>query len=100
MKEYRRVLNREYILIKGTVDKYGMFRNVKIVSEKKRYHHMMCNHCKNYLYLSGLQCNNCNRILCERHLSKCTCLDKSYTLHLRELNQDRQLLKTVLPVLG
>lgn len=99
MKEYRRIINREYVLVKSTADKYGEYADVKIISSKKRYFTNMCVYCKNYLYLSSLECATCHKNLCERHLSKCECTPKSYILNVRELNQDRLLLQEVVPLI-
>ena len=54
MKEYKRVINREYILVKNTIDKYGPFVDVRIIPFNKRYYVNMCSLCKNYLYLTSI----------------------------------------------
>ena len=50
----------------------------------------MCNYCKNYAYLTSLECNYCHRNLCHAHLDKCDCtikpLQKKWILVIRELN--------------
>lgn len=100
MKEYRRILNIEYVLMKGTVDKFGQFKEVNVLSSKKRYYSNMCTYCKNYLYLCSLECKHCHQNLCERHLNKCECTKKEYILNIRELNADRAGLQKVVPLIG
>lgn len=100
MREYRRILNREYVMVKGTVDKHGQYKDVKVISFKKKYHTNMCTYCKNYLYLSSLECAHCHKNLCERHLKKCECPKKSYILNVRELNSDRANLREVVPLIA
>ena len=99
MKEYRRIINREYILIKSTIDKYGQFVDVKIVPYHRRYYVNMCSYCKNYLYLTSIECKSCHKNLCERHLSQCECEKKQWILIIKELNKDRLSVKNVVPLI-
>ena len=83
MKEYRRILNREYVLIKGTIDKYGQFKEARVIPFEKKYYANMCSYCKNYLYLTSLECKKCKKNLCERHHNMCECSKKEWILVIR-----------------
>ena len=101
-KEYKRVINREYIFVKETVEKYGEFADVKMIPFQKRYYVNKCSFCQNYLYLTSLECSKCHQNLCERHLDKCKCESKSnsksWILVIRELNVDRLKIKDIVPL--
>ena len=71
-----------------------------MLSNKRKYTSNKCTYCKNYLYLSSLQCNNCGKNLCSKHLDKCTCEEKQWTLMIRELNQDRTVMEQLVPEIG
>jgi hypothetical protein len=86
-------------LIKTTLDKYGPFAEVRVIPLQKRYYANMCSHCKNYLYLTSLECVHCHKNLCERHLSKCDCPQKEWILIIKELNADRRPLLEVVPAI-
>lgn len=64
----------------------------------------MCHYCKNYVYLASLECLYCHKNLCEAHINKCDCtikpLVKKWVLVIRELNEDRQELKTIVPMIA
>jgi hypothetical protein len=79
--------------VKGTIDRCGEFSAVEIYDKRKNYSHVMCYHCKNYLYLSALKCNSCKHIFCERHLEKCDCSPRQWILVTRSFNEDREKLR-------
>jgi predicted nucleic acid binding AN1-type Zn finger protein len=87
------------------ISKYGQFADVRVIlSSRKKYFANACNYCKNYIYLSSLECLYCHKNLCEFHLGKCDCTIKpavkKWVLVVRQLNADRQMLKELVPLIG
>jgi hypothetical protein len=64
----------------------------------------MCHYCKNYIYLTSLECLFCHKNLCEGHLDKCDCtikpIAKRWVLVIRQLNKDRERLKQLVPMIA
>lgn len=86
-------------MVKEFIDQFGSFHEVKLIPFAKRYYVNYCSHCKNYLYLTSVECNRCHKNLCERHVDKCECPSKQWNLILREPNHDRLNLRALLPTL-
>ena len=85
--------------MKTTLDQQGSFPGVRLIPSHKHYYSNMCSYCKNYLYLTSLECSSCHKNFCPRHLSQCQCPHKQCVLVLRELNKDRMALRELLPEL-
>lgn len=48
-----------------------------------RYDANICSMCKNFCYLSFLQCSRCNKKACASHLQTCSCHNPNITMNIR-----------------
>jgi hypothetical protein len=57
---------------------------VVILPNSLKYEKLSCRHCKNYIYLSAIECKKCG-VLCENHIDICKCspVKNMYTIHIR-----------------
>jgi len=61
-----------------------------------KYDKNVCSVCKNYCYLAHVKCGDCKKNFCMQHLPKGCCQPAAFRLMLREPNEDRLPLLSLL----
>jgi len=87
-EHYERIKNKELSDRQNVQKCYSKLSIIKFPNDEVKYDTHICSSCKNYTFLSYLECNLCHHKACTSHVTICNCLNPSITLHVRYTNQE------------
>jgi len=87
-EHYEVLKNKELADRQNVMKCYLKLSVEKFPNDDCKYDSHICTSCKNYTYLSYLECNVCNHKACTSHVTVCGCMNPSITLHVRHTNQE------------
>ena len=83
MQDFELVKNKELREREAVLKCYAKVNIRQFDNSLNRYDAHVCHICKNFCYLSYLQCSHCNRKACTHHITVCQCLSPNITLNIR-----------------